>query len=940
MASTSPFFSMGNKDQVGDDWNLVIKVKYGDTLRRFSVYVHQQLMIIEYDMNKLRTKISSLFKFSNDAVLILTYTDEDGDVVALDNDDELRDAILSQRLNPLRITVQLKPYSTDGSYSRSDAVRTSDNNSDAASPSHNRFPELAAELNSTVEKSLKPVPDPIRGVLTNISRDVIRTASTAPVLSDLLLLLSKMQLTNTSQSSQEPIGKPVDMSFGSPPRAAGLSTCDEPKVSNDLQNQLPTVLPQTNIASPFPENIQKMHEVGHSSQCLGSINYAPVNFDQNMSKEQKDNRGVHRDGKSVLAAEPPSLPFDTQGGNITLGSFAKPNPFVPSMFCHGNTSTDWWTPDVTSQFPFDAAFSFTPRGGLTSQADTLGNRHAVASTAIPCSNRRPSDVTNRCPFNATFSFPPKGDYSCKGDVLGNRHGAPTSFSSHAPMRHPYRSSNWHDHTSRTFHRGVICDGCGMHPIMGERYKSTVKENYDLCGTCFRDMGKEAEYIRIDWSAFRFPKPKKEHHKHKHRTRLFSMFESHNKVKVPRPKLGSCFIRDVTVWDGTVMRPFSRFTKIWRMRNNGEIAWPFGTQLVWVRGDHLRGPDSAELEIPEMGFPVDGELDVAVDFVAPAILGQYMSYWQMISPSGQKFGEEVWVIIQVDDQPSAASSCAAPAFLNLNLPPEISNQSDEIIVYAEPKDCNPAELDENKFLEELLKPVDPDMLNSTQQGGTSFLQPSSDSLDSSFMGSPVSLIEVPRFSSPVSNPAIDVQESLPPDLNPVDPDILNSMQQDGTSVPQPASDILASSFIGSSTSLIEVPTSSSPVSYPAVDIPDPLPPISYPLIDIYYTSNPSDTNYLPSEVLTEEATVEQTLLRELEEMGFKQIDLNKEILRQNHYDLELSVEDLCGFAEWDPLLKELQEMGFNDTELNRKLLSKNGGSIKRAVMELITGEKGE
>lgn len=31
-------------------------------------------------------------------------------------------------------------------------------------------------------------------------------------------------------------------------------------------------------------------------------------------------------------------------------------------------------------------------------------------------------------------------------------------------------------------------------------------------------------------------------------------------------------------------------------------------------------------------------------------------------------------------------------------------------------------------------------------------------------------------------------------------------------------------------------------------------------------------------------------------------------------------------------------GFQDTEMNKKLLKKNNGSIKRVVMDLITGER--
>lgn len=59
---------------------------------------------------------------------------------------------------------------------------------------------------------------------------------------------------------------------------------------------------------------------------------------------------------------------------------------------------------------------------------------------------------------------------------------------------------------------------------------------------------------------------------------------------------------------------------------------------------------------------------------------------------------------------------------------------------------------------------------------------------------------------------------------------------------------------------------------------------------------------------------------------------------NEYDLEQSVDDLCGVSEWDPILEELQEMGFHDEETNKRLLKKNNGSIKGVVMDLLTGEK--
>lgn len=68
------------------------------------------------------------------------------------------------------------------------------------------------------------------------------------------------------------------------------------------------------------------------------------------------------------------------------------------------------------------------------------------------------------------------------------------------------------------------------------------------------------------------------------------------MKPSRPKLESRFIQDVTILDGTLIVPNTPFSKIWRMRNNGTLAWPHGTQLVWIGGDRLGDRVSVELEV--------------------------------------------------------------------------------------------------------------------------------------------------------------------------------------------------------------------------------------------------------------------------------------------------------------------------------------------------------
>ena len=37
------------------------------------------------------------------------------------------------------------------------------------------------------------------------------------------------------------------------------------------------------------------------------------------------------------------------------------------------------------------------------------------------------------------------------------------------------------------HKNSACDGCDMNPIVGIRYKCTVRDNYDLCEQCEKKL---------------------------------------------------------------------------------------------------------------------------------------------------------------------------------------------------------------------------------------------------------------------------------------------------------------------------------------------------------------------------------------------------------------------------------------------------------------------
>ena len=58
------------------------------------------------------------------------------------------------------------------------------------------------------------------------------------------------------------------------------------------------------------------------------------------------------------------------------------------------------------------------------------------------------------------------DYSITGGVTGGSN-----------------TGNTGNNESEAYHRGVVCDGCQMAPIVGPRYKCLMCPDYDLCKTC-------------------------------------------------------------------------------------------------------------------------------------------------------------------------------------------------------------------------------------------------------------------------------------------------------------------------------------------------------------------------------------------------------------------------------------------------------------------------
>lgn len=110
-------------------------------------------------------------------------------------------------------------------------------------------------------------------------------------------------------------------------------------------------------------------------------------------------------------------------------------------------------------------------------------------------------------------------------------------------------------------------------------------------------------------------------------------------------------------DDSVFLPGSSFTKIWRLRNSGTCTWTTNYRIVFVSGHQLAGQNFTPL--PNEIRPGQ-TVDIAINFTAPIILGEYRGNWMLRNERGELFGtsstanQPFWVSILVRTPPVAGT----------------------------------------------------------------------------------------------------------------------------------------------------------------------------------------------------------------------------------------------------------------------------------------------
>lgn len=115
-----------------------------------------------------------------------------------------------------------------------------------------------------------------------------------------------------------------------------------------------------------------------------------------------------------------------------------------------------------------------------------------------------------------------------------------------------------------------------------------------------------------------------------------------------------FVEDVTIPDGTVVKPGETFVKTWRFMNIGSNTWnPQYTFRFADFWDPMSGTPSSQSLVANVA--PQNTIDLSVTMTAPTKPGNYMSFWQMHNAEGIGFGPKVWVSITVANTTSSPTS---------------------------------------------------------------------------------------------------------------------------------------------------------------------------------------------------------------------------------------------------------------------------------------------
>jgi outer membrane biosynthesis protein TonB len=212
------------------------------------------------------------------------------------------------------------------------------------------------------------------------------------------------------------------------------------------------------------------------------------------------------------------------------------------------------------------------------------------------------------------------------------------------------------------HHNIKCDGCGVCPIRGVRYKCATCPDYDLCAPCETKGQHPVNHpliklkVQTSLTVDAFVTPTQSHSSH-------ARFGSHRcnrraerncqvtstdekEVKVPKKPIAH-FVRDVNLPDGAKVLPGAILMKSWEFTNPSTVNWPEGSKLIFVEGSRELLA-TQEFDVPQAS---PGQtVEVRCPLQVPSKAGKYMATFQLATKDREAFdGHRCWVELVVTEE---------------------------------------------------------------------------------------------------------------------------------------------------------------------------------------------------------------------------------------------------------------------------------------------------
>lgn len=109
---------------------------------------------------------------------------------------------------------------------------------------------------------------------------------------------------------------------------------------------------------------------------------------------------------------------------------------------------------------------------------------------------------------------------------------------------------------------------------------------------------------------------------------------------------AAFNGDITIPDGTVFKPWEKFTKAWSVKNTGTCTWDEGFYFAGWAGPPSMTAHPYKIQYAKDFVPGGSSVNIYIAMYAPGDPGQYVAHWAMYDDNGRQFGGDFTVVIKV------------------------------------------------------------------------------------------------------------------------------------------------------------------------------------------------------------------------------------------------------------------------------------------------------